>query len=117
MIQLIPQLRIRLACQPIDFRNGIDGLAALCQRALEEDPTLSRELSNVTVNFLENNACVVRFTSTTRHGANPPEAPQKYVLTANYVLSQAKNERELEQAGNPLGLSITHFTIARETER
>jgi transposase len=38
MIQLIPQLRIRLACQPVDFRNGIDGLAALCQRALAEDP-------------------------------------------------------------------------------
>ncbi len=29
MIQLIPQLRILLACNPIDFRNGIDGLAAL----------------------------------------------------------------------------------------
>ena len=38
MIQLLPQLRIRLACQPVDFRNGIDGLAALCKRALEEDP-------------------------------------------------------------------------------
>jgi len=38
MIQLIPQLRIRLACQPIDFRNGIDGLAALCKKELEEDP-------------------------------------------------------------------------------
>lgn len=86
-------------------------------RALEEDPTLSRELSNVTVNFLENNACIIRYTSTTRHGANVAELPQKFVLTANYVLTQPKNERELEQAGNPLGLSITHFTIARETER
>lgn len=38
MIQLIPQLRILLACQPVDFRNGIDGLAALCKRVLEEDP-------------------------------------------------------------------------------
>lgn len=38
MIQLIPQLRILLACKPIDFRNGIDGLAALCKRELEEDP-------------------------------------------------------------------------------
>lgn len=38
MIQLLPQLRIRLACRPVDFRNGIDGLAALCKRALEEDP-------------------------------------------------------------------------------
>src|SRR5262245_63807118 len=38
MIQLIPQLRILLACQPVDFRNGIDGLASVCKRALEEDP-------------------------------------------------------------------------------
>lgn len=38
MIQLAPQLRILLACQPVDFRNGIDGLAALCQKALAQDP-------------------------------------------------------------------------------
>ena len=38
MIQLIPQLRILLACKPIDFRNGIDGLAAICKWELEEDP-------------------------------------------------------------------------------
>jgi transposase len=38
MIQLAPQLRILLACQPVDFRNGIDGLAALCQKVLAEDP-------------------------------------------------------------------------------
>jgi transposase len=38
MIQLIPQLRILLACKPIDFRNGIDGLAALCKNELREDP-------------------------------------------------------------------------------
>ena len=38
MIQLIPQLRILLACKPVDFRNGIDGLAAHCKRELAEDP-------------------------------------------------------------------------------
>jgi transposase len=38
MIQLIPQLRILRACKPVDFRNGIDGLAALCKRELAEDP-------------------------------------------------------------------------------
>ena len=38
MIQLVPQLRVLIACQPIDFRNGIDGLAALCKRQLAEDP-------------------------------------------------------------------------------
>jgi transposase len=31
MIQLLPQLNILLACQPADFRKGIDGLIALCR--------------------------------------------------------------------------------------
>jgi transposase len=38
MIQLVPQLRILLACKPVDFRAGIDALAALCKRELQEDP-------------------------------------------------------------------------------
>jgi transposase len=31
MIQLLPQLKILLAYQPVDFRKGIDGLIALCR--------------------------------------------------------------------------------------
>ncbi len=38
MIQLVPQLRILLACEPVDFRKGIDSLAALCKLQLKEDP-------------------------------------------------------------------------------
>jgi transposase len=38
MIQLVPQLRILLACQPVDFRCGIDGLAAICKVKFAEDP-------------------------------------------------------------------------------
>jgi transposase len=38
MIQLVPQLRILLACQPVDFRRGIDGLAALCRKELAQNP-------------------------------------------------------------------------------
>jgi len=37
MIQLVPQLRIFLAYQPVDFRKGIDGLVALCRRELGSD--------------------------------------------------------------------------------
>jgi transposase len=37
MIQLVPQLRILLACKPVDFRCGIDALSALCKREMEED--------------------------------------------------------------------------------
>lgn len=38
MLQLTAQSRIFLAVQPVDFRKGIDGLAALCRQALHENP-------------------------------------------------------------------------------
>ena len=38
MIQLVPQMRIRLAVAPVDFRKGIDALAALCRAHWQQDP-------------------------------------------------------------------------------
>ena len=38
MIQVTPQMRILLAVAPVDFRKGIDGLAAVCRQVLQEDP-------------------------------------------------------------------------------
>lgn len=38
MLQLTPQSRIFLATEPVDFRKGIDGLTAVCRRALGENP-------------------------------------------------------------------------------
>jgi transposase len=38
MLQLTPQMKILVAVEPADFRRGIDGLARLCQEALEHDP-------------------------------------------------------------------------------
>jgi len=38
MIQLPPQLHIMLAYDPVDFRKGIDTLAALCRNRLNCDP-------------------------------------------------------------------------------
>lgn len=38
MIQLIPQLNILIACNPVDFRRGIDGLAALCSNYFNHNP-------------------------------------------------------------------------------
>jgi hypothetical protein len=33
MLQLTPQTRIFLATEPVDFRKGMDGLAAVCRQA------------------------------------------------------------------------------------
>ena len=38
MLQLSPQSRIFVAVEPVDFRRGIDGLAAACRRTLGQNP-------------------------------------------------------------------------------
>ncbi len=38
MIQLVPHMKILVAVAPVDFRRGIDGLAAVCRRELAADP-------------------------------------------------------------------------------
>ena len=38
MISLLPQLRVLVATDPVDFRKGIDSLAALCRAQLDQDP-------------------------------------------------------------------------------
>ena len=38
MIQITPQMRVLVAIEPADFRRGIDGLARMCQEALNSDP-------------------------------------------------------------------------------
>ena len=38
MIQITPHMRILLAVQPVDFRKGIDGLAAVCRSEIGADP-------------------------------------------------------------------------------
>ena len=38
MIQIAPQMRILVAVEPVDFRKGIDGLAAVCRDVIGEDP-------------------------------------------------------------------------------
>lgn len=38
MLQLTPHLRILVAVEPTDFRQGIDGLCRVCRRELKADP-------------------------------------------------------------------------------
>jgi hypothetical protein len=38
VIQITPQMRVLVAIEPVDGRNGIDPLARLCQDKLQVDP-------------------------------------------------------------------------------
>jgi transposase len=57
MLQLTPPSRIFLAVQPVDFRKGIDGRAALCRQTLHENPlggtvSVFRNRTGTTLNLL-----------------------------------------------------------------
>ena len=36
MLQITPQMRILVAVEPVDFRQGIDGLVRLCREGEEK---------------------------------------------------------------------------------
>jgi len=38
MIQLTAHMKIMVAVEPVDFRKGIDGLAAVCRQVIAADP-------------------------------------------------------------------------------
>lgn len=38
MLQLTPHMKILIAIEACDFRNGIDGLAAICRNRLNQNP-------------------------------------------------------------------------------
>lgn len=38
MIAVMPQMRLLVAVEPVDFRKGIDGLVAVCRQRLLADP-------------------------------------------------------------------------------
>lgn len=38
MIKLVPQMKLLLAVEPIDFRCGINSLSGICKRVLQQDP-------------------------------------------------------------------------------
>jgi transposase len=38
MMALVPQMRVLVAVEPVDFRKGIDGLVAVCRQRLQAEP-------------------------------------------------------------------------------
>jgi len=38
VIAIMPQMRLLVAVEPVDFRRGIDGLVAVCRQRLQADP-------------------------------------------------------------------------------
>jgi transposase len=108
MIQLVPQLRILLACAPVDFRKGLDSLLALCKGPLEQDPFsgtlfVFRNRSGTALKLLVYDGtgywlCLKRFSqgrlqwwpATSDTPLRPLEAQQLSVLLYNGLPEQAR---------------------------
>jgi|SRR5215467_14111590 len=107
MIQLPPQLKILIACQPVDFRKGIDSLVALCKNHLEQDPFsgtlfVFRNRSRTSIKLLVYDGqgfwlCLKRFSKgrlrwwppSSQSSLHPLEAQQLAVLLYNGLPQQA----------------------------
>lgn len=106
MIQLVPQLKILLAYQPVDFRKGIDSLVALCKGPLDQDPFsgtlfVFRNRSGTALKLLVYDGqgfwlCLKRFSQGRLHWwpqadtpLHPLEAQQLSVLLYNGLPDQA----------------------------
>ena len=57
MLQLTPQSRIFLATHPVDFRKGIDGLAAVCRQVLGANPLEAPSMSSATAQARRSSCC------------------------------------------------------------
>ena len=53
MIQIIPQMRIWMAVEAVDFRRGIDGLAGVCREVLKNDDLIDEMNKRVVRDLVE----------------------------------------------------------------
>jgi hypothetical protein len=68
MIQVVPQMRILVAVEAVDFRKGIDGLSRLCDERVQAgsscpapgDPTIAILLHHLEASFCRKLAEVVK---------------------------------------------------------
>jgi transposase len=95
MLQLSPQSRIFLATEPVDFRRGIDALAAICRQRLGGNPLedavyVFRNRSATSINLLlydgQGYWRMIKRLSTGRFAWWPTSAEARVPLSARELL-------------------------------
>src|SRR5262245_40194372 len=99
MIQLVPQLRILLACEPVDFRKGIDLLAALCKGRLSEDP-----MSGVVIVFRNRSGTALKLL--TYDGVSLLVMPETPLAQDNSVVAQHRQTNPFASSAGTRGSSL-----------
>ena len=75
MIQITPHMRILVAVEPVDFRAGIDGLAAACRKRLQAEP-----MTGTLFVFASRRRTTVRILAYDGHGARATVLEQRLHL-------------------------------------
>jgi len=119
MIQLSPQSRILVALTPVDFRRGIDGLAALCRKVLRENPLdgtlfVFRSRSGTSLRILVHDGqgfwlCTKRLSSGSfRHWPSRPDAAGLHLMAHELAVLLAGGNPE-QAKGAPLWRPLPPF--------
>lgn len=92
-----------------DYLSRADNQPA---QILGEKPLYVREFTRQTVNMIDSNVALVRFTLTSRPGQGATKVVRSYVLTA--TLATVKPQTREDVLRNPTGLAVQNFNVAEE---
>lgn len=82
---------------------------------LNEKPSYVREFSRQSVNMIDGNVALLRYSLISRSGPGAPKVVKSYVLTA--TLATVKQETREDVLRNPTGLAVQSFNISEELSK
>lgn len=101
---------------------GVDQVRDYLNRAenqpvqiLYDKPNYIREFTRQSVNMLDTNVALVRYTLTSRVGPGSSKTVKSYALTA--TLATVKQETREDVLKNPTGLAVQSFNISEELSK
>ena len=92
-----------------DYLSRVENQPA---QILNDKPAFVREFTRQSVNMIEPNVALVRYTLTSRGGQGSSKVVKSYALTA--TLATIKPETREDVLRNPTGLAVQSFNISEE---
>ena len=82
---------------------------------MERDPTLTREIDSMTISFISEAVAIAHVTMIERSHGVAKTTPIRKVITLEHALLPLENEEQ--EYDNPIGLTLTGFTVADDMEK
>lgn len=107
--QITPHIRIPVAVEPVDFRAGIDGLAAVCRKRLQAEP-----MTGMLFAFASRRRATVRILVHDEHGARVTILERRLQLASRaHKAARLDAATELQDLYSGKSLSCAHQGLSK----